>query len=71
MLTKSAMDGFDPNDRRGKEGITAEDVRKGLAAIEDDADIPVVGECGVRTVPFVSSALSGQSAFRRRSTVAH
>jgi hypothetical protein len=44
VLTKSAMDGFDPNDRRGKEGITAEDVRKGLAAIEDDADIPVVGE---------------------------
>ena len=44
VLTESAMDGFDPNDRRCKEGITAEDVRKELAAIEDDADIPVVGE---------------------------
>jgi hypothetical protein len=42
VLTESAMDGFDLNDRRGKEGITAEAVRKGLAAIEDDADSPAL-----------------------------
>jgi outer membrane protein assembly factor BamB len=40
-------------------------------AIEDDADIPVVGELRRENSAFRIVCTSGQSAVRRRSTVAH
>ena len=33
VLTEPALEGFDVRDRRGKEGITLDDIRDGLAAI--------------------------------------
>lgn len=33
MLTEPVPDWVDPSDRRGKEGITLDDIREGLAAI--------------------------------------
>ena len=42
-----------------------------VAPIEDDADVPVVGELRSENSAFRIVCAFGQSAVRRRSTVAH
>jgi hypothetical protein len=43
MLSEEALEGFDPNDRRGKEGIDASDVREALATIRWSATTRPLG----------------------------